>query len=239
MNGRPEILAVIPARAGSKGIEGKNIRSLGGKPLIAWTIEAARASKQVSRTIVSTDSHEIAETARRFGAEIPFLRPADLAQDDTPGVEPPLHALKWFHENEKYVPDLLLLLQPTSPLRTTQDIDDAVTLLGKKDADSVISVTPSPCHPYWMKCLDRGGRLTDFIKLNKSVTRRQDLPAVYILNGAIYLIRRNVFLQRRDWYTDKTYAFVMPRERSFDIDGEWDLRLVEKILDPPLKRENQ
>jgi len=223
-------LAIIPARGGSKGIPGKNLKPTAGKPLIAWTVETALAATSLARVIVSTDSLEIAEVARRHGAEVPFMRPSDLAQDDTPGIEPVLHATLWLEENEGYRPDLIMLLQPTSPLRISEDIDRAIELIHEKSGDAIVSVTPAEAHPYWMKQIDGSGRIKDFIKLEQPIDRRQDLPEVYVLNGAIYLARYEVLVEQKAFYTDNTFSLVMPVERSLDVDTPWDLYLADLIL---------
>jgi len=231
MNYSQTLLILIPARSGSKGLPGKNTRPLHGKPLIAWTIEAARHDNGcLSRVVTSTDDAAIAAIAQAWGAEIPFLRPKELAQDRTPAIDVVLHALEWFETSEQYRPDLLMYLQPTSPLRTAQDIRVAIQLLLDKGADSVVSVSPVKNHPYWMKQLDAEGRMTDFLTEFHAPANRQELPTVYALNGAIYLARRDVLLQSKTWYTDRTYAYVMLPERSLDIDSLWDWRLVEATL---------
>jgi CMP-N,N'-diacetyllegionaminic acid synthase len=223
-------VAVIPARGGSKQIPGKNIVSVGGKPLIAWSIEAARASSRVDRVIVTTDYRDIAEVSRDYGAEVPFIRPEMLARDDTPGIEPILHTLSWCGENEAYYPDYVIVLQPTSPLRTAGDIDAAIDLLEDKGAESVVSVTPTRDHPWWAKKIDGNGQLSDFIAQTEVIAYRQRLPEVYRLNGAIYLAQRNILLETKSWYSEKTYAYIMPEERSLDIDMPWDLYLANLIL---------
>jgi len=225
-----EILAVIPARGGSKGLPGKNILPLAGKPLIGWTIEASLACPAITRTIVTTDSQEIADVARQFGAEAPFLRPADLAADDTPGIAPILHAVRWLEEQEGYQAQYVVVLQPTSPLRTSEDIIGAVELADSKRADAVVSLTEAPCHPFWMKALDEQGKVLDFIPGRQVSPIRQGLPKAYALNGAIYLARREVLLEARTWYTDRTYGYLMPRERSLDIDEPWDLYLADLLV---------
>ena len=224
-----ESLAIIPARGGSKGIPGKNTRPLNGKPLIAWTIDAAHSSKRVNRVIVSTDSPEIMKIAMDFGADVPFQRPMELAKDDTPGVEPILHAVRWLIENEGYHPDLLCCLQPTSPFRTGDDIDQAISLIIQKNADSVISIAPLNHNPNWMQVMDRNGRLTDFISGGTAINNRQEMDTVYELNGAIYLIRTDVLLENHTFFLENTYGYVMPQERSLDIDTPWDFRIAEMI----------
>ena len=224
------ILALIPARAGSKGIPGKNLALVAGKPLLAWTVEAARRSTHCTRLVVTTDSDEIAAVANRCGAETPFRRPQHLAADSTPGIAPVLHALTWLEVEENYRPECIVMLQPTSPLRTAEDVDAAVELATARAADAVVSVTPAEHHPFWMKRLSEDGRMSDFMSSDVPVVRRQDLPPVYALNGAIYLARRDVLVERENWYTEHTYGYVMPAERSLDIDTPWDLRLADLLL---------
>jgi CMP-N,N'-diacetyllegionaminic acid synthase len=222
-------LAVIPARSGSKGITDKNVAQISGHPLIAWTIKAADESACLDRIVVTTDSDEIATIARDYGAETPFLRPAELAHDDTPGIVPILHAVRWL-DDHGYRPEYVMGLQPTSPLRVGEDIRAAVNLLLQKEGDSLVSVTPAIHHPYWMKIIDAGGYLHDFISTTQPVTSRQDLPVVYALNGAIYAARRTLLLEQESWYVGGTLAYVMPPERSLDIDAPWDLYLAELLL---------
>lgn len=224
------IIGLITARGGSKGIPHKNIRPLAGKPLIAWTIHAARQSQTLNRVIVSTDDVEIAEVAREWGAEVPFMRPPELAQDDSPHHDVILHAVNWLEAETASPPRYIMLLQPTSPLRTAEDIDRAIALATEKDADSVISVCPIPHHPYFSKQITPDGKLLDFIERPQGYLPRQGLPPAYALNGAIYLVRRSVLLEREDWYTDRTFAYIMPPERSLDIDTPWDLHLADLIL---------
>lgn len=224
------VLALIPARGGSKGIPGKNIAELCGKPLIAWTIDAARRARGIDRVVVSTDTPQIAEVARACGAEVPFMRPDELARDDTPGIAPPLHALRWLAEHEGYAPSALMLLQPTSPLRTDLDIEAAIDLFTRSGADSVVSVTEVHHHPYLMKTRGPDGRLQPFMTPDQPFVRRQDLPPLYALNGALWLIKSAVLLAREEWYTDHTLGYIMPAERSLDVDTPFDLRLAGLIL---------
>lgn len=227
---RPRLLGIIPARGGSKGIPRKNIISLSGKPLIAYTIESCRASGVIDRLIVSTDCQEIADVSRLHGAEVPFLRPAELSQDDTAGVEPILHALR-FVEAEGDRPDWVACLQPTSPLRTAVDIREAFEMALRIDADAVISVTPAKTHPFWLKTLSADGRLLNYSTPHTPIVRRQDLPPVYAANGAIYLVRRDVLLEQRTLWPEGTYAYVMPPDRSVDVDTEFDLCVAAAALD--------
>ncbi len=224
------VLAVIPARGGSKSIPNKNIVEVSGKPLIAWTIEASLKSKSIDRLIVSTDSKQIAEVATDYGAEVPFERPDELAADDTPGIEPIIHAAHWLEENAEYRSEYVMCLSPTTPLRTAADIDTSIEMIRDKDIDAVVSVVLAKHHPNWMKLIDPHGFMSSYIIKEELIDRRQDLPSVYALNGSIYLAKRELLLGEKTWYTAKTYAYVMPEERSIDVDNPWDLKLVNLIL---------
>jgi CMP-N,N'-diacetyllegionaminic acid synthase len=225
-------LALIPARRGSKGVPGKNIYPVAGKPLLAWSIEAATACPSVHRVIVSTEDNEIARIALEFGAEVPFRRPAELARDDSSSVDVIVQAVDWLARHEQYRPEFVLLLQPTSPLRTSTDISTAIDLALEKQANGVASVSLVKHHPYWMKQINEDGVLVDFNRTPDLVRpyRRQDLPELYLPNGAIYLTRRETIVGAHSLYADRTYAYVMPPERSVDIDSFLDLRLAELLL---------
>lgn len=223
-----KVLAIITARGGSKGIPDKNIKPLGGKPLITWTVEAALAAEGVDRTILTTDSQVIADLGAAAGAEVPFLRPEALARDDSPSIDAILHAVRWMDENQSYHPDYVLCLQPTTPFRNAHDIDEAIKCAADKDADSVISVTPVEHSPNWMQTIDDAGRLQDYIPGGTSVSIRQELTQVYQLNGAIFLTRCQALLEKNSLFVEP-YAYIMPRERSIDIDTPWDLYLADLI----------
>lgn len=205
---------------------------VGGKPLIAWTLDAAKNAKSLQRTIVSTDDGEIAVAARRCGAEVPFLRPAELARDDSPHIDVVLHALTWLDEQEDYRPDYVVLLQPTSPLRTAEDIDAAICLARERNADAVVSVCETHDHPYLVRRLTVDGRLEEFVPCPLAYARRQDLPPAFALNGAIYVNRRESLLASMNLCPAGAHAYVMPVERSLQIDTDWDLRCVECVLSP-------
>lgn len=224
------INGLITARGGSKGLPGKNIAQAGGRPLIEWSIKAAYESC-IDRCFVSTDSEEIAEVCRRAGAEVPFLRPVSLAADDTSHIDVLLHALDWMEAADLF-PDYLVLLQPTSPLRLAVDIDSAIDIARSNDADSVISVFDAPVHPYWIKSLDESGRIKDFMKWpsDSGYLRRQTMPPAYAMNGAIYVLKAQNLRERRTYFTDRTFGYVMPRERSLDIDTAWDLKVADLLL---------
>jgi CMP-N,N'-diacetyllegionaminic acid synthase len=226
----PTILGVIPARGGSKAIPRKNLALLANKPLLAWTVEVAIESDSLDRVVISTDDPEIAEVGKKLGAEIPFLRPAELATDTSASIDVILHAIRWFDENEKYRPDYVLLLQPTSPLRTATDIRNSIEIMIAKKGDSVVSVCETHQHPLWMKTVNDEGKLVDLGPQSSVPARRQDLPSVFALNGAIYLALRTFLLSERTFISDCTYAYVMPPERSIDIDTPWDFRVADLIL---------
>lgn len=222
------VLAIIPARGGSKGIPRKNVKQLAGKPLIAWTIEEANKSKYIDRLILSSEDEEIIKVAKEWGCEAPFVRPPELAKDDTPGIEPVLHALNTLKEKYDYV----VLLQPTSPLRSVDDIDGCIELCIFSDETSCIAVTKVDQHPFLMYTITTLGYLKEFVKKTNKIYHRQDLPGVYIVNGAVYVAKFNVLADSRSFLTPETKAYVMPYDRSLDIDDEFDLKLCEFIMRP-------
>jgi CMP-N-acetylneuraminic acid synthetase len=223
------VAALIPARGGSKSIPRKNIVPVGGKPLIAWTIEAALGSKLLDRVYVSTDDEEIASVSRAHGAEVPFMRPAELASDEAGSLGVALHALDWMsaHGGE---PDYLLLLQPTSPLRTTEDIDGAIRLAEERHASAVLGVCEASPHPWLARQISAEGVLSDFFPLKEKPSRRQDYPPAYMINGALYLNRATSLRSTRTFQPPDAQAYVMPAERSLDIDTPMELRLVDLLL---------
>jgi len=220
-----KVLAIIPARGGSKGVPRKNLRHVGGKPLIGWAIEASHASKYIDRTIISSEDSEILEVARSYGCEVPFIRPAELSQDDTPGMAPILHAID---QLPGY--DLVVVLQPTSPLRSTEEIDAAIALCISKNAASCVSVTYADKHPLWMYQMTEDHLIHPIIAGQSMITRRQDLPDAYILNGAVYVATTNHLLLHKNFLTEDTIGFVMPKESSIDVDTELDLFIVDSII---------
>ncbi len=218
-----KVLGLIPARGGSKGIPRKNVRLLGGKPLIAWTINEAEKSNYIDRLIVSTDDTEIAETARNWGAEVPFMRPAELASDTARGIDVVLHAIR---ELPRY--DVVVLLQPTSPFRTVEDIDGAIQLW-TKTGDSVVGVTESSMSPYWMYSLGGNGQLTELFPKPPSANR-QDLPSAYVLNGAIYTASADNVRKYESFLRPVARAYVMPVDRSVDLDSPFDWEYAEYLV---------
>lgn len=229
-------LAVIPARGGSKGVPRKNIRPVCGKPLIAYSIETALAAKGLfHRVLVSTDDAEIAEVSKRCGAEVPFLRPAELANDKAPMIPVIQHAIRYAEADERMRYDWVCLLQPTEPFRTVEDVEKVLALAQAGGCDSVISVVQVfSVHPILMKRIDRG-RLLPFCKEEKEGTRRQDYaPPAYMRNGAIYLSRRDVLMERNSIWGDVIHPYVMPPERSVGVDSELDFKLVELLMQEQL-----
>jgi len=223
------LVGLIPARGGSKGLPGKNLKPLAGKPLIAWTIEAALGSRLLQRVIVSTDDPAIAETARQHGAEVPFLRPAVLSGDDTSALDVALHALDWLR-SEQGQPDVLLWLQPTSPLRTERDIVEGVKLLLDTGAPAVMGVSPTKAHPWQVLEIGQDGALEPYLRHPLGGARRQDLPTAYQINGAFYAVRSDVLRVERTFLPHGTRPYIMPPEQSIDIDTAWDFFLAECIL---------
>lgn len=223
------VLGIVPARKGSKGIPNKNIRILADKPLIVWTIDAALKAKTLDKTIVSTDDKKIAEISRKYGAEVPFIRPKVLARDSTPTLLALQHAVRYLEKKEDYSPDIIVTLQPTSPLRDETDIDKAVHRLMDTGADSVVSVCEVEYSPYWMKKLKKD-KVYPFVKTKKEYERRQDLPKVYRVNGAVYVTRRNVLMKDGKVLGKDTRALIMPLEKSIDIDTMLDFKLAELLI---------
>lgn len=223
------ILAIIPARGGSKGVPGKNIRELSGKPLIAWTIEAALKSRYIDEAIVSTDDKKIASISKRHGVSVPFMRPSRFAADSTPMIEVVNHAIAWFEPHGQQY-DIIALLQPTSPLRSVEDIDMAIELLFKKKAQSIVSICEVEHHPWLMNLLPKTKNMKNFLKAKAINKNRQDFPAFYRLNGAVYVAYVEYLKSNKSFFGDKTYAYEMPLERSIDIDAQFDFNIVEYML---------
>ena len=222
-------IALIPARGGSKGLPRKNIKFINGKPLIAWTIEAALNSSCFSRVVVSTEDQEIASIAEDFGAEVPFIRPPELAGDQAKSIDVVIQALNWFAERgEDY--QQLGLLQPTSPLRNQRDICNAWDSFDLKKAGAVVSVCECEHSPLWMNRLPEDLSMGDFLSKGILNQSRQGLNKFYRLNGAIYLAEKDYLLENYGFFGSRTFAFIMPQERSVDIDSELDLRFAEFLL---------
>lgn len=227
------VLGIIPARGGSKGIPMKNIRPLGGKPLLSYMIQAALKSK-IERTVVSTENKKIATIAKEYGAEVPFMRPRELATDTASSLSVLLHSLKYMEEKEGYRPDAIAFLQPTAPFCTWKHIDAALEMLLNSDVDSVIGVCESEHHPYFIYEMDRENNLGEIIKMKDKPLRRQDIPPMFRLTDAPIISRRRYF----DKVTERSACFnpdsmkglVMDRASSIDINDELDFLFAEFVI---------
>lgn len=219
------ILALIPARGGSKRIPEKNTLPLAGKPLIAWTIEAAKKSKYLDRIIVSTDDKKIKKISEEYGVDVPFIRPNDLATDEAGSVDVIKHAISAIGEKYTYI----VLLQPTSPLRTVEDIDNAIEMLDGK-TKAVVSVCETRHSPLWCNTLPEDLSMADFLKPEITGKRSQDLPKYFRLNGALYIAETDYFYQNNSFFCKDTKAYIMPPERSIDVDENIDLAFAGFLL---------
>jgi len=239
MKPKPKIIGIIPARGGSKGVPRKNIRVLAGKPLIAWTIETAIASKYIDYLIVSTDDKEIAEISKKYGADIPFLRPSELAKDDSPTIDVILHAIGWLKERGKYF-DVVVLLEPTSPLRDAYDIDNCIELLfNNKIAKAIVSVARlESSHPEFNVVINDNGfiRKSDGYA-NFRTLRRQELKPIYFFDGSVYVSYEDALWQRRTFYHELTLGYTIEKYKSFEIDEISDFICVEALMKAKMKGE--
>ena len=230
------VLGVVTARGGSKGIPGKNLKLLAGKPLIAYTLESAEASAVFDRVILSTDDEEIAAAARDRGCEVPFMRPPELARDETPHLPVLQHAVSWLETHEHYLPDVVMILQPTSPLRRAEDIRNAVELLARTGADSVLTVSEVSAHEHPMRMLrvDDDSTATLFVTgepVRRRINRRQELPAAWLMNGAIYAFRAAVLSSAEpSLYGERTVALPVPHPYGLSIDDPHDWLAAEAAL---------
>jgi CMP-N,N'-diacetyllegionaminic acid synthase len=220
------VLAIIPARGGSKGVSRKNIRVVAGKPLIAWTIEEAIKSRFIDRVVVSSDDSEIIKISRELGADAPFVRPQDMAEDDTPMITPVVDLLNKLPDSYDYS----VLLQPTSPLRTVQDVDECIQICFNVNANACVSVMEVDRHPYKMCRIHQDSMIQPLFASVDWNIRRQDLPEIYVTNGAVYVTKVKVLLEEKTFHPHKTASYVMSKERSFDIDDEVDVHVCESLL---------
>ncbi|MFW6029918.1 MAG: cytidylyltransferase domain-containing protein [Halanaerobiales bacterium] len=225
---KDKILAIIPARSGSKGLKDKNIKNLHGKPLIAYTIEVAIASGIFETIIVTTDSKEYADIAIQYGAEVPFLRSEELSSDTTSSKEVIIDAISKMNCRGYYY-DYFMLLQPTSPLRTVENIKESYDLLVKRKANSVVSVCKVDHSPLLSNILDETLLLDNFLKKFNN-KRRQDLPQYYRINGAIYLSKVDYYLKFQDFYKRNSIAYIMNKKESVDVDDIYDFKLAEILI---------
>jgi CMP-N,N'-diacetyllegionaminic acid synthase len=228
------VLGLIPARGGSKSIPRKNIAMLAGRPLLSYTCDAALNSRVLARVVLSTDDEEIAEVGRESGVKVPFLRPAELANDDTPSVDVAEHAIRWLADHDGWQAEVVVLLQPTSPLRQARHVDEALHRMEDVNADTVVSVIPVPHRfsPYNIMKLE-GGLLQDFWQdqVGFDRFRRQNLPVLYARNGpAVLASRASLIMESNTFYGARIAPYLMTEEESVDIDTAFDLRLAEWLI---------
>jgi CMP-N,N'-diacetyllegionaminic acid synthase len=222
------VVCVIPARGGSKGLPGKNIKTFCGKPLIAHTIEQAKQARYIDRVIVSTEDEAIAKISLEYSAEVPFIRPMELAEDSVATVDVLLHAIHWL-EYKQYRFDILVLLHTTTPLRSVEDIDHCITLLVEEKADNVFSVTEAHRNPYFnMVEISKNGYAA--LAKQGNFTTRQAAPLIYDMNSSIYVWWKELLKEKKKIFLDKTKIYVMPKERSIDIDDHIDFKIAEMMM---------
>jgi CMP-N,N'-diacetyllegionaminic acid synthase len=225
-----KVLAVIPARGGSKGLPDKNILQFNGKPLIVWTIIESKKSKYIDRVVLSSEDDHIIKISKENNLDVPFIRPQSLSHDNISGLDVVLHTIEEINGF-----DIIVVLQPTSPLRSVNDIDNTIKRLIDEKANACITLKESGKSPYWMFELDSKDKLIPVIKTNELITIRQELPKTFEVNGAVYVARTNWFVKNKLFINDETIAYVMPPERSIDIDTLYDFNFAE-FLHKKLKR---
>lgn len=224
------MIAIIPARGGSKGLPGKNIKHLNGIHLIGHSIQTALKAKSISRVIVSTDDAEIAKRAQEYGAEVPFIRPKNLAEDNSMVMDAYIYTIDRLVNESKEEIESFVALLPTAPLRLSEDIDNAVSIFINNNADTVISVTEAPVPIEWYKKIDKNNLLSNYLPEPDSVSNRQELTQAFIPNGAIYVFHTEKLRETRQYYMSRTYPYIMPRERSADIDDPLDFKWAEFLM---------
>lgn len=221
------MIAIIPARGGSKGLPGKNIKPLNGKPMIAYTIEAALNSKGISRVIVSTDDEEIAKVAKEYGAEVPFMRPAHLATDEAKSIDVFKFTISELEKKSHQIPHFMVL-QPTSPLRDSKDIDEAIALFNTKKAENVISFCEEDHPIFWHKYITKEGKFEEIFE-GDFIKNRQEIKKTYRPNGAIYIFSKKT-LETQNYYSENTFAYIMDKKNSIDVDTIDDFEYAEFLL---------
>ena len=228
LNGK-KIIAIIPARSGSKGIKNKNIKKLNGKPLIAYSIEFAKSVGIIDYILVSTDSEKYAQIAKSYGAKVPFIRPSELAQDNSKGMDVIIHSLNWIKmniDNAWYC----LILQPTTPLRKVEDIEEMIKMFINNNADAIISVCEVDHPPEWTFKITNTLKLENIFNLDNPPQNRQDCQKYYRLNGVYYFAIIPFLLNNKSFFSKNTIAYIMPKIRSIDIDSELDFKLAEFLF---------
>ena len=225
------VLGLIPARGGSQGVPRKNIKLLHGKPLLAYTADTAQAAQSLAAVVLSTDDAEIAALGRHYGVAVPFLRPAELAQHDTPTLPVVQHAVRWLEEHGDYF-DAVCLLQPTNPLRRAEEIDGCIALLEASGADAVVTVRPVPheYNPQWVYWRDAGGRLALSTGAATPIARRQDLLPAFHRDGSVYVTRRDVIMEQNSLYGQHVVGYVCEQAGHVNIDTPDDWQAAENLL---------
>lgn len=224
-------LGIIPARGGSKGLPGKNIKVLNGKPLIAWTIETALKSNYLDEVMVTTDDNEIAKISKDFGAKVPFLRPKLLATDTATTFDAVKHTIDFYkyEMNKEY--DYVILLEPTSPLREVQDIDKAIKILINSEADSIVGISRTESqNPAFLVTKDSNGLIYGYENKNIEILRRQDIKEVYFFEGTIYISKTNILLDKKTFYHGNTIGYEVPKYKSLEVDDIYDFIMIESII---------
>ena len=229
---KKKILAIIPARSGSQGIKNKNIKILKNKPLLYFTVKASKNSKYLDRIVLSTDSNMIAKIGIKLGIEVPFIRPKKLAKNQTPMIPVIKNVLEKLQKIENYVPDIIIILQPTSPLRNSNHIDEAIEMFLKNKPDSLVSVSeiPHTMSPFSAMKLKKNGKLSFFKKYNEKNNLRQKKPLFYSRNGAIYIFTRECLLKNNSLFGKNILAYLMSKNNSIDIDDSVDWFIAEQLI---------
>ena len=233
MHEQKSYLALIPARGGSKGLPGKNVKVLGDKPLIAWSIQAAKQSRYIDDVLVSTDDEQIAQVAKQYGADVPFMRPATIASDSAKMMDVIDHAYRFLAQAGKTY-DFLVLLQPTSPFRHAKHIDEAIELRHQRHADVILGMIEAEHSPLLYNKLPVDGNMNNFYSTHLQHLNRQDMEKYYRLNGAIYVARFDELLASQRWIGEKTYAYIMERRHSVDIDHLEDFLFAQMLFNEGL-----
>lgn len=227
---KPNILAIIPARGGSKGIPRKNIKKLKGKPLLYYTIKEAKKSKFLSKIVVSTDDEEIARISRKYRVTV-IRRPQKLAQDTTPGEQVFKHAITYLEKNKGFHTDIVVILQPTSPFRKVDDIENSIKKFLKINCNTVVTVCEVSHPPYWMYRIKGNDKLVKLMKTKKAIKRRQESPTFYQLNGAVYVTGAKTIMKNQNILKGDVRAYIMPYERSLELDNMFDFKLAKLLIE--------
>lgn len=228
-----KILFVITARGGSKGVPGKNIKMLGGMPLIAYKIIAAQKCHYENRIIVSTDDEQIAKISREYGAEVPFMRPAELATDSASSADVVMHAMNWVSKNSKEHYDYVCLLEPSSPFASYKDLDEAIRLITESDADTLLGMKEAEISTNFIHSLDENGGLSEFYYAIKDLPsiRRQDQKKEYTMNGCMYIAKWDYFMKNKIFHSVNSIPYIMPEEASIEIDTLWNYEIACKAIE--------